>query len=149
MGFLVNAVRRQVHAAYAVAVLALIRGASPLARSALPPLNASSACGVHPTPPSYCVYTPLAWRAPLTSSLPGPMCALCLVSRSFHLVYLSCTHVLHNPHDPHVQPTHPYGCHRAMWILCDDARMGMQWGCAVVASFKHTLHVIIKQHSHT
>ena len=35
MGFLSNAVRRQVHAAYAVAVLALIRGASPLARSAM------------------------------------------------------------------------------------------------------------------
>ena len=35
MGFLVNAVRRRVHAAYAVTVLALIRGASPLARSAM------------------------------------------------------------------------------------------------------------------
>ena len=35
MGFLSNAVRRQVHAAYAVTVLALICGASPLARSAM------------------------------------------------------------------------------------------------------------------
>ncbi len=35
MGFLSKAVRRQVHAAYAMAVLALIRGASPLARSAM------------------------------------------------------------------------------------------------------------------
>ena len=34
MGFLSNAVRRQVHAAYAVAVLALIHGASPSDRSA-------------------------------------------------------------------------------------------------------------------
>ena len=147
MGFLSKAVRRQVHAAYAVAVLALIRGASPLARSA--PSERVKCLWSPPYPTLIlCVYT-ARMACPPYLLPPRSMCALCVVSRSFHLACLSCTHVLHNPHDPHVQPTHPYGCHRAMWILCDDARMGMQWGCAVVASFKHTLHVISKQHSHT
>ncbi len=44
-------------------------------------------------------------------------------------------------------PTHtqrpPNGCYGAMWVLCDHACRGHAMGCAVVASFKHTLHVII------
>ena len=108
-------------------------------------LNASSACGVHISPPptclwspppsSCCVCSPLAWRATLTLlcfafiPLPPPSQVPCAHCVWFHLACLSCTHVLHTPHGhPHVQPTPPYGCYRAMLILYDDGTMPT-WTC--------------------
>ena len=80
---------------------------------------------VDPTPLLRIVCKPLASCAPL----PPPSQVPCVHCVWFHLVCLSCTHVLHTPRGhPHVQPTPPYGCHRAMWVLCEHARMGMQWG---------------------
>ena len=60
-------------------------------------------------------------------------CAHCVW---FHLVYLSCTPVLHTPHGyPHVQPTPSYGCYRVMRILCDDGTMPT-WTCNGVCSHR-------------
>ncbi len=51
--------------------------------------------------------------------LPPPSQVPCAHCVWFHLVCLSCTHVLHTPYGyPHVQPTPPYGRYRNMWILC-------------------------------
>jgi hypothetical protein len=92
---------------------------------ALPPPRIKSLWSPHTPSFILCVCTPLAWCAPLPPLSQVP----CVQRVWFHLVCLSCTYVLHTPHGhPHVQPTPPYGCHRAIWILCDDARMGMQWG---------------------
>jgi hypothetical protein len=74
------------------------------------------------TPPSYCVCTPLAWRAPL----PPPSQVPCVHCVWLHLVYLSYTYVLHTPHGhPHVQPTP----HMAATGPCGSCVTMPAWAC--------------------
>ena len=126
MGFLSNAVRRQVHAAYAVAVLALIRGASPSDRSA--PSERVKCLWSPPYPTLIlCVYTARMACPPYLLPPRSHVCSVC--GHGAFTLYACPAHMMSCTHMPMAIPTYHQRTPMAATGPCGSCVTMPAWAC--------------------